>query len=370
MDAHIRNTRPSSLDSDNERPSYTRATVALGHRSSRRRTSNQHSHPKPPLTPNAALPSTMPQPISNPLLASAPASPPTPAPSPTPHSRPPAWHGPSDDVEDPILRDAKLVLATTSTTAKEAWLTSLVNGFDNHTLSFLHRLVSPRLKKDPFKALPDELCLKVIEYFDDPKTFVRASSVSKRWRELMSDDQAWKVLCDKHEYRRMSTDSMGSSFAGNTPTSANIGQWSSYPRTASPTRAIESMSAIDENSADIFRVSGTPASRRLKRARPKSTHRSHFKHQYMVESAWRKGGRMKAKHITPDQGVVTSLHLTRKYIVVALDNAKIHIFDTQGEHLRTLQGHMMGVWAMVPWDDILVSGGCDRDVRVWDMATG
>lgn len=79
---------------------------------------------------------------------------------------------------------------------------------------------------------------------------------------------------------------------------------------------------------------------------------------------------MKAKHITPDQGVVTSLHLTKKYIIVALDNAKIHVFDTQGEHLRTLQGHMMGVWAMVPWEDTLVSGGCDRDVRVWNMATG
>ncbi|KAL8771249.1 MAG: hypothetical protein Q9194_004932 [Teloschistes cf. exilis] len=163
---------------------------------------------------------------------------------------------------------------------------------------------------------------------------------------------------------------MGSNIAGNTPTSANISQWSSYPRTASPTRAIENMSAIDENSAEIFRRTGMPASRRMKRSRPEATHRSHFKHQYMVESAWRKGGRMKAKHITPDQGVVTSLHLTKKYIIVALDNAKIHIFDTQGEHLRTLQGHMMGVWAMVPWDDILVSGGCDRDVRVWNMATG
>lgn len=90
----------------------------------------------------------------------------------------------------------------------------------------------------------------------------------------------------------------------------------------------------------------------------------------MVESAWKKGGLMTARHITPDQGVVTSLHLTRKYIVVALDNAKIHVFSTNGNHQRTLQGHVMGVWAMVPWDDILVSGGCDRDVRVWNMATG
>ena len=79
---------------------------------------------------------------------------------------------------------------------------------------------------------------------------------------------------------------------------------------------------------------------------------------------------MTARHIAPDQGVVTSLHLTKKYIVVALDNAKIHVFNTKGDHQRTLAGHVMGVWAMVPWDDILVSGGCDRDVRVWDMATG
>jgi len=74
--------------------------------------------------------------------------------------------------------------------------------------------------------------------------------------------------------------------------------------------------------------------------------------------------------ITPDQGVVTSLHLTKKYIVVALDNAKIHVFNTKGQPQRVLQGHVMGVWAMVPWHDILVSGGCDRDVRVWNMATG
>lgn len=90
----------------------------------------------------------------------------------------------------------------------------------------------------------------------------------------------------------------------------------------------------------------------------------------MVEAAWRKGGQLKTQYITPDQGVVTSLHLTPKYIIVALDNAKIHIFNTAGEPQKTLQGHVMGVWAMVPWDDLLVSGGCDRDVRVWDMATG
>ena len=124
------------------------------------------------------------------------------------------------------------------------------------------------------------------------------------------------------------------------------------------------------NARDTTFLRAADQIRSLKRPRPRSTHRSHFKHRYLVESARKKGGQMTARHITPDQGVVTNLHLTKKYIVVALDNAKIHIFNTKGDHQRTLQGHVMGVWAMVPWEDTLVSGGCDRDVRVWSMATG
>lgn len=89
-----------------------------------------------------------------------------------------------------------------------------------------------------------------------------------------------------------------------------------------------------------------------------------------MDAAWRTGGKSTTRAITQDGGVVTSLHLTPKYIIVALDNAKIHVFDTEGNALRVLQGHVMGVWAMVPWEDLLVSGGCDRDVRVWDLTTG
>lgn len=163
----------------------------------------------------------------------------------------------------------------------------------------------------------------------------------------------------------MSSDSVGSSFTAH----SNQMLFSQFPRSSSPTRNNDGMTAIAESSEAETLTVWSP-SRKSKRARPKSTHRMHFKHRYLVESAWRKGGHMTARHITPEQGVVTSLHLTKKYIVVALDNARIHVFNTKGDHQRTLQGHVMGVWAMVPWDDILVSGGCDRDVRVWNMATG
>ena len=175
----------------------------------------------------------------------------------------------------------------------------------------------------------------------------------------------------------MSCDSIGSSL--NTSAISRSQSLYGYIRSSSPSRGLENMSAIDENSSDRMaelHALATGTSRTSRKQRSRHTHRSRFKHAYMVESAWKKGGTMTPRHITPDQGVVTSLHLTKKYIVVGLDNAKIHVFNTRGDHQktlsdqRTLSGHVMGVWALVPWDDTLVSGGCDRDVRVWNMASG
>lgn len=134
--------------------------VTITSRTSKRKDSVQH--PKPPLTPNTSVPTAMPQVIPNPLLPSAPASPPTPAPSPTPHQQAPIWHVTNDGDEDPILRDARLVFSGLDNAAKEKWLASIVDACDNHILSFLHSVVSPKLKKDPFKVLPNEICFKVL----------------------------------------------------------------------------------------------------------------------------------------------------------------------------------------------------------------
>jgi len=216
--------------------------------------------------------------------------------------------------------------------------------------------------------------MQVLSFIEDPKALARASQVSRRWHELLSDDMTWKILCDKHAYRWLSDESTDThdAFQLGPP---NRAIYKFKPASKSPKRALDSLLPGPSNSAPNLTTpemggdgSGSPKTKKL---RPKTTsYRSHFKQKYMIEAAWRKGGEVVYKHITPDQGVVTSLHLTSKYIVVALDNAKIHVFNTNGDHQKTLQGHVMGVWAMVPWDDILVSGGCDRDVRVWNMKTG
>ncbi|OQE32333.1 hypothetical protein PENSTE_c001G02192 [Penicillium steckii] len=331
------------------------------------------------------------------LLPSAPASPPTPAPSPTPHQRPPTWLS-SDEEENTFLLNLRIHFSTLSNARKQKLLEGILDVCDSQQLSFVSSYVGPRLRKDPFLVFPNELCLRVLSFIDDPKTLARSSQVSRRWRELLNDDITWKNLCEKHAYsvRRISDED--DMMEPTTPRSVELQSDSdahantenhilTHTHSQSLTHSLSQSHALNRrltasNEPPIEDAPGLPRtlsgewlpppttfSTRRRRTRPIS-YRSQFKQKYMVESAWNKGGRCTQRHITPDQGVVTSLHLTPKYIVVALDNAKIHVYDTNGDNQKTLQGHVMGVWAMVPWDDILVSGGCDREVRVWNMATG
>ncbi|KAI5779685.1 WD40-repeat-containing domain protein [Geopyxis carbonaria] len=316
-----------------------------------------HSHPRPLPTPTRPIVS----PLQN-LLPSAPASPPTPAPSPTPQiHRVPTWSTANEN-EDTFLRDARPHFSRLDSQERQRFLAEILNLCDSQQLSFVLNYVSPRLKKDPFKSLPNELCLRVLSFIDDPKTLARASQVSKQWHSLLSDDLTWKKLCEKHSYRRLSgTASLGTPTAAHDP---NL--FSNNPVSPKDTPFSSVIPSCTGFTSEI-----TPQAIRSRSRRPKATsYKSHFKQRYMVETAWRTGGKAIARHITPDQGVVTSLHLTPDYIVIALDNAKIHVFDADGQILKTLTGHVMGVWAMVPWGKTLVSGGCDRDVRVWDMETG
>ncbi|EAW14062.1 F-box/WD repeat-containing protein [Aspergillus clavatus NRRL 1] len=305
-------------------------------------------------------------PIPPNLLPSAPASPPTPAPSPTPHQRPQAWQY-FDEDEDSFLLNARIHFSSLTGAKKQRFLEGVLGLCDSQLLSFVSSYVGPRLRKDPFQAFPTELCLRVLSFIDDPKTLARASQVSSRWRELLSDDITWKNLCEKHAYasRRLSDDRDFIDPFHTLPPSSSTRSLNGLPRKMSGLGSSDGTFELPRSaSGDWLSLAA-----RKRRARPLS-YRSHFKQKYMVESAWNKGGHCTQRHITPDQGVVTSLHLTSKYIVLALDNAKIHVYDTNGNNQKTLQGHVMGVWAMVPWDDILVSGGCDREVRVWNMATG
>ncbi|KAF2803537.1 WD40 repeat-like protein [Mytilinidion resinicola] len=297
-------------------------------------------------TPISPLSSSIP----HSLLPSAPASPPTPAPSPSPTQQDLDWSQ-ANEYEDPQFRAIRTLFKDLSTDERKRLLGEVLNMCDTNLLSFVKDFVTPRLQKDPMMVLPDELILRVLEHFDDPATLTRASQVSKRWHTMVNDDMAWKSLCEKYGYETMSKKFLGLSPQDQCEQfhKAKL-QVRGYQETMNPDEAVKFLKEVWPEGVDDFQ--------------------SFFKQRYMVETAWRSGGHCDSRQITPDQGVVTSLHLTMKYIIVALDNAKIHVFDVLGNHLKTLTGHVMGVWAMVPWGDLLVSGGCDRDVRVWNLNSG
>lgn len=95
------------------------------------------------------------------MLPSAPASPPTPAPSPTPfQQRSLSWHDAETD-EDALLREMRHKFAVMSDSQRQRLLAEVLNMCSSNQLSFVAQFVSPRLKKDPFEHLPDELCLRV-----------------------------------------------------------------------------------------------------------------------------------------------------------------------------------------------------------------
>ncbi|KAI8886380.1 WD40 repeat-like protein [Backusella circina FSU 941] len=201
-----------------------------------------------------------------------------------------------------------------SPTQKQYFLFDIVRVCDNSQISFLNTLIAPRLKVDFLKQLPAELSLQILSYIDSPRTLTRTATVSKHWNFFEKDEKLWKKLCQIYNY------DMDQSF---------------------------------------------------------HSYRSHFKHRYNINNAWIKGGKVTTVEGGFSQGLVTSMQFDEKYIVVGCDNHRIEVFDTKtGNKITTLEGHEGGVWTLQfkggehGDEHILVSGGCDRDVRVWALNRG
>ncbi|ODQ64043.1 WD40 repeat-like protein, partial [Nadsonia fulvescens var. elongata DSM 6958] len=259
---------------------------------------------------------------------------------------------------------------------RRIFLNQLINVLPHQNLSFLQESISPLLKRDPFQVLPHELSLRILSYIDDPCTLGKSSQVSRLWHLILNDDQTWKILCERHHYRRLSA---AQRITTNQSTrlqsivnrvglmggkSDRGGNLSGVGVNTGGTNS--SIVGLNHNANLMESIYDSSATRRLM----PTSYKTHFKYQYLVDTAWASGGRLAARHVTADQGVVTSMQLCGRYIVVALDNSRIYVFAEDGRLIHTLFGHVMGVWAITVHGDTLVSGGCDRDVRVWDLKSG
>lgn len=125
-------------------------------RKSRRKSALQRPRPRSIRTPSSPLNTNLP----NNNLPSAPASPPTPAPSPSPQRRLADWST-ADEDEESLIRDYRAAFSEASKDRRERMLAEILNLCTSRDLTFVHDFVCPRLKRDPFAELPDELSLRV-----------------------------------------------------------------------------------------------------------------------------------------------------------------------------------------------------------------
>lgn len=232
-------------------------------------------------------------------------------------------------------------------------ITKLLSISSTPVISQVNTFVEPLLKKDPFTFLPQEVVLRIISFLEDPQDLAAASQVSRIWHSLLSDDFIWKHLCKTHPSQHLST--------------------------ASKTSLPVCLSRVHEDATKTYLSTGgsnddlTEAVYHPEVMQPQfstMSFRDQFKHHYMINKAWKCGGRVSARYVIPNSSVVTALIMTNSYIIFALDNSRIFVLQEDGRLIRSLRGHVMGVWALSIWGDILISGGCDRDVRVWNLRTG
>jgi len=67
----------------------------------------------------------------------------------------------ADVDEEKQHRDFRARFKDAPASQKQRILAELINMCDSQMLTFVHNIVCPRLKKDPFSTLPNEICLRV-----------------------------------------------------------------------------------------------------------------------------------------------------------------------------------------------------------------
>ncbi|KAK1349533.1 WD40 repeat-containing protein [Hamiltosporidium tvaerminnensis] len=93
------------------------------------------------------------------------------------------------------------------------------------------------------------------------------------------------------------------------------------------------------------------------------------KNKYLKQS-WKKGTDERRCCVVTNQTDITQMVSTDKYVISSSDDQTIKIFSYNGIYIRTLIGHLGGVWCFCSDGKYLISGSTDKSIRIWDISTG
>ncbi|CAK9784439.1 WD40 repeat-like protein [Cutaneotrichosporon oleaginosum] len=86
-------------------------------------------------------------------------------------------------------------------TERFAFLSSLVGELQLSEALAVSSKISPRLKRDFLTDLPVELALHCVSFIDDPRTLASAMRVCKYWHDLLQDERLWREMHTRQLFR-------------------------------------------------------------------------------------------------------------------------------------------------------------------------
>ncbi|KAJ7763944.1 WD40-repeat-containing domain protein [Mycena maculata] len=310
---------------------------------------------------------------------------------------------------------------------RQQYLASLLHSLTPAELLFVSTTIAPLLKRDFVADLPTELALMVLSFIDEPRTLVRASRVSRRWKAMVADESIWRGMCMRIGFSSKEVKAIMDVVSPDDEPLEEMEEFAQFP-----------LDPPQQWLAAKKRKAKEPPMPSTSQPPPTFSYFLHFKQSYSTMMNWRYGGTLLRAHRmiptpAPPNGnppnsvdVITSVALDKDWVVVGLANSKIHVFSSRtGVLARTLVGHDAGVWGVclvgrggtwvgerlgttggdavpamwrtplgldlpvgetdpVPFpgkrsspcsasdgwgqpNSLVVSGGCDKVLRVWDM---
>ncbi|CDO75199.1 hypothetical protein BN946_scf184794.g6 [Trametes cinnabarina] len=297
--------------------------------------------------------------------------PPTPAPSPPPPQS-------CSFNPDPAIASHVAAFRSSSYATRRQHLLALVQECTPSELLFLSTTIAPLLKRDFLRVLPPEVSLYILSFIDDPRTLARASLVSKYWNELVKDEYIWKKMCIRHGFSR----------------DAEAVQAYRREHLHQEALARDNLLGLPGASDGEAPLSPVFLPRNFRPQPPnfEFPYRKFFIHEYIRTSNWLNKGKLLRIHRAqlypppPDQTMPGQLGPNEPAAPpnpaiptsVAIDAEWLSFpdpFADSGQRPErpdvgkpSYPGGSSDGWGQP--NALVVSGGCDKELRVWDVKSG
>lgn len=269
-------------------------------------------------------------------------------------------------------------------------------------LSLLSSELAMAIRIDPFSLFPREVSLRVLSYLD-AISLGRAAQVSKLWRSLADNDLLWRNMCEQHIERKCEKCGWGLPRLRESRGHARE-HVSATSAATSDQELREAASAVSDgslrrsvtaaaNAAALERRKGTDLVRKSeassaeepdkKRARlpPSCSGTRPWKAVYCerlaIERNWRYG-RYSVQVLRGHSETIMCLAFREKVtqlpypvLITGGYDRTIRVWNlATGETLRVLTGHARGVRCLQFDDCKLITGSMDRTLKIWNWRTG